>query len=176
MNWSIFFSLIQRELCLFRREYIGKITDILITFIVWVVVFGFFVPQMGTESNYGVFIMVGAIASFGIFDVIGQTGQMITDIQNDRTVSYLLLLPIRTFYVFCYRALSWGIQTLLIAIPMFFLGKLLFWKEVPLSQVNWTQLAISLVVINLFLGFFSLWLVSMLHKVRDLNRIYFRFR
>jgi ABC-2 type transport system permease protein len=159
----------------FRRDYFGKFLDILITFTTWVVVFGYFVPQMGSESGYGLYIMVGAIASFGIFNIIGQSGVLINDIQGDRTISYLLILPVSSNVVFIYRALSWSIQSFFITIPLYFVGKALFWSQLNLLQINWVQLGVALITVNLFFGFFALWLVAMLYKVVDLNRVYFRF-
>lgn len=171
----IFFQLIRRDLLILKTEYPGKLLDILITFTVWVVVFNFFVPKMGSNSSYGTFIMVGAIASFGIFEVIGQSAALIEDIKGDRTISYLLSLPISSTTVFCYQAFSWAIQSFLYSLPLFFVGKAIFWKDVPLSNIHWVQLSIALVIINICLGFFALWIVSILHRVSNLNRIYFRF-
>lgn len=175
MCWKIFFQLIRRDLVVFRKEYFGKITDMLITFIGWVVVFGYFVPSMGMEPSYGVFIMVGAIASFGIFDIIGQSSVLISDIQGDRTISYLLLLPISSAAIFCYVAVSWALQSLMLAIPLYLSGKIIFWEQFDLRLITWHKLFLAMVTVNLFFGFFALWIVSILHKVRDISRIYFRF-
>jgi len=175
MSWRIFFQLIRRDLLIFRREYAGKITDMLITFVVWTVVFGYFVPEMGANSDYGLFIMIGAIASFGIFDIIGVSSGLITDIQGDRTISYLLLLPISSTAIFCYIAISWALQSMMITLPLYFVGKVLFWNQFDLSKITWHQLILAFITINTFFGFFALWIVSSLHKVKNLSRIYFRF-
>jgi len=175
MIWRIFYQLIKRDLLVFSRDYPGKFFDILITFTTWVVVFGYLVPQMGSDTGYGLYIMVGAIASFGIFNIIGQAGVLITDIQGDRTIAYLLTLPISSNLVFFYRAISWSIQSFFITVPLYVVGKGLFWTQLDLSLVNWVQLGVALVTVNIFFGFFALWLVAMLHKVIDLNRVYFRF-
>lgn len=173
--WKIFLQLLRRDMTLFKKQYPGKFFDMLITFTVWTVVFGYFVPEMGANPEYGLFIMVGAIASFGVFDIIGQSGLLINDISGDRTISYLLLLPIPSFMVFSYVATSWALQSLLIAIPLYFVGKALFWKQFVLTNITWYQLGLALITVNSFFGFFGLWVVSILHKVHDLSRIYFRF-
>lgn len=173
--WKIFLQLIRRDLVVFRKEYIGKLTDMLITFIVWVGVFGYLLPLMGMEKTYGIFIMVGAIASFGIFDILGQSNTIINDIQNDRTISYLLLLPISNVAVFCYIAISWAIQSMLIALPLYFVGKFLFWNDFILSNVTWYQLFLAFITVNLFFGFFALWIVGVMTNLRDMTRLYFRF-
>ena len=175
MSWRIFMQLIRRDMLVFRKVYTGKIIDILLTFVIWVLVFGYFVPEMGSEPGYGLFIMVGAIASFGIFDLIGQSGTMINDIQGNRTISYLLMLPISSSMIFTYAAISWALQSFFIAIPLYFVGKGLFWTQFDLGQITWYQLGLVLITVNVFFGFFALWIVSMLHKVIDLSRIYFRF-
>ncbi len=175
MFLRIFFQLLRRDLVVFRKEYPGKLIDMLITFVVWTVVFGYFVPSMGMVSGYGLFIMVGAIASFGVFDIIGQSSIVINDIQGDRTISYLLLLPISSTAIFSYIAVSWALQSLMIALPLYFVGKILFWEQFDLSHVTWYQLFLMMITVNTFFGFFGLWIVSALHKVRDISRIYFRF-
>lgn len=173
--WKVFFQLIRKDLVIFRKEYFGKIVDMLISFCGWVVVFGYFVPSMGMESSYGLFITVGAIASFGIFDIIGQSSVLISDIQGDRTISYLLLLPISPSAIFCSIAISWSLQSLMLAIPLYFVGKLLFWQQFGLNEITWHQLFLMMLTVNVFFGFFALWIASVLHKVRDISRIYFRF-
>ncbi|MCH9633252.1 MAG: hypothetical protein S4CHLAM6_16050 [Chlamydiae bacterium] len=175
MSWKIFIQLIKRDMLVFKKVYLGKLLDVSLTFVFWVLVFGYFVPKMGAETNYGLFIMVGAIASFGIFDLIGQSGTMINDIQGNRTISYLLMLPISSRLVFCYAAISWSIQSFLLALPLYFVGKALFWSQFSLRNITWYQLGIVFITVNIFFGFFALWIVSVLHKVTDLSRIYFRF-
>lgn len=173
MMWRIFFQLIRRDLKIFVKDYPGKFLDILITFVFWVLIFGYFIPE--AVEGYGLFIMVGAVSSFGIFNIIGQSGVLINDIQGDRTVSYLLTLPISSNIVFLYRATSWAIQSFFITLPLYVFGKVLFWTQLDLSQIMWVKMFIAIVTSNLFFGFFSLWLVSVLYKVIDLNRVYFRF-
>ncbi len=159
----------------FKKKYCGKLFDTMITFTTWILVFGYFVPKMGVGGKYGLFIMVGAIVSFALFDLIGQAGTLINDIQGDRTISYLLMLPISSTAIFSYFALSWAIQSALLSIPLYFVGKAIFWKQLQLGQIHWVQLVLAFITVNIFFGFFALWITAMLHKVNDLSRIYFRF-
>lgn len=171
----IFSQLVRRDLVVFRKKYIGKLVDILITFTVWVLVFGYLLPLLGMEAGYGVFIMVGAIASFGIFEIIGQASQVIFDIQGDRTISYLLLLPLRSTTIFTYMVVSWALQSLLIALPLYFVGKFLFWETFELGAISWGHFIPALLTTNLFYGAFALWIIAALGNVTDVTRLYFRF-
>lgn len=173
MTRRIFCQLIKRDLIIFVKDYPGKFLDILITFVFWVLIFGYFIPE--AVEGYGLFIMVGAVSSFGIFNIIGQSGVLINDIQGDRTISYLLALPISSRTVFMYRAVSWAIQSFFITLPLYVFGKALFWTQLDLSQILWVKLCVAIIISNVFFGFFSLWLVSVLYKIIDLNRVYFRF-
>jgi ABC-2 type transport system permease protein len=175
MFWRIFSQLIRRDLVIYRKEYAGKILDMLITFIVWNTVFGYLMPSMGTRAGYGVFIMVGAVTSFGIFEIIGKASNLINDMRGDRTISYLLLLPIPTYTIFCYIAISWAIQSMLAAIPLFFVGKALFWEQFDLGNITWWRLLLAFLSTQLFYGFFALWVSSAMIRIRDLTSIYFRF-
>ncbi|MBS0622558.1 MAG: hypothetical protein JSR80_06335 [Verrucomicrobia bacterium] len=175
MTFRIFSQLLRRDLVVYRKEYGGKLFDMMITFGMWVIVFGYFTPLMGMQATYGVFIMVGSITSMGIFDIIGQAGSLIMDIKGDRTISYLLLLPIRSWLIFSYFAISWAIKSALLAIPLYIAGKLIFWNQFDLSLVSWHQLVMGFLVCNLFFGTFALWIVSIFHRVSDVGRLYFRF-
>src|SRR5258708_5025254 len=97
---NIFLQLMQKDLLQFKRIYKEKLLDTGLLFFTNVIVFAYFLPQAGLGHNYGPFIMLGAIASFGLFDVVGHVSELIFDIEGPCAISYTLSMPIPSWIVF----------------------------------------------------------------------------
>lgn len=172
---KILLQLLRKDLLQFRRKYPGKFFDTCFIFFTNVVVFGYFMPAFGGPANYGPFILIGAIASFGLFDIIGQVGELILDIEGDRKITFTLSMPIPSWVVFIQLVLKWAITTFILFIPLFFIGKLLLWNQFYLSQINLFQLILIYPSVCFFFGFFSLWLTSVIQKMDSLSSLFCRF-
>ena len=172
---SIFFQFIRKDLTGFRRIYFGKFFDTCFLFFTNVIVFGYFMPQLGVESTYGSFILVGAIASFGLFDIIAQVGELIFDIEGDRTINFSLSMPVPSWVVFIQLAVKWALNTFLLCVPLFIVGKLLLWDQFELSHIHWGKLLLIYPTTCLFFGVFSLWLTSIIKKLKSLSSLFLRF-
>jgi ABC-2 type transport system permease protein len=177
-KWTGYIStaghLIRRDLRVFREEFWGKFIDTGILLFTTVTIFAYFLPSYGLASDYGPFILIGAIAGFGFFEVIGKVSLMIADIEGDRTILYTLSLPIPSWLVFVYIAVSWAIASSIIALLMFPLGKLVLFSQFDLSKVDWFKLPLIFMASNLFFGFFALWLSGVLKKMSSLAHLFVR--
>lgn len=173
-QFYIFKQLVFKDLILFFRSFKDKFIDLTIMLALNVIVFGYFMP--GLPATYGTFILVGAIASFGFFEVVGKVGLLITDLEGDRTINYKLILPIKPWLVLCSQAVAWAIEAAIVNILLFPLGKLLLFSRFDLSQICLYKLLPIILVSNLFFGFFALWTTSMLKGgVRGLQHLWIRF-
>src|SRR5207302_7297991 len=123
---------------------------------------------------YGPFILISSIASFGFFDTVGKVSELISDIDGDKKISYTLTLPIPSWLVFVYIGIYWAINSALIALLLFPLGKLILYNQFDLSKISYLKMIPMYITINLFYGFFSLWLTSMLQKITDLGVLWVR--
>ena len=101
-------QLIKKDLLAFKRTIPSKLFDTVCLFLTNVVVFGYFMQLSGVGKGYAAFFVVGAIASFGLVEIVAKVGVFIADIQGSRTIYYLLGLPIRSEWLFCYIALLLG--------------------------------------------------------------------
>lgn len=171
---KLFFQLIRRDLRSFFREYPGKFFDTAFLFFTNVIVFAYFMPEQWLDASYGPFLMIGAIASFGLIEIIGKVSTFISDIDGERTISQTLILPVTAGAVFSYVAVFWAISSALLSCLLFPLGKLLLWNQFSLSTISYVRLIPMFISANLFFGFFALWLASVIRGLSSLNSIWMR--
>lgn len=175
MKRTILAQLMRKDLLQFLRIYPGKFFDTCFLFFTNAIVFAYFLPQSGLADTYGPFIVIGAIASFGLFEIIGQIAELIVDLEGDRTINFTLSMPIPPWLVFLQLVFKWALTTLLLCTPLFFVGKLLLWNRFSFSQINYVQLILIYPTLCLFFGFFSLWLTSIIQRVLNLSSLFLRF-
>lgn len=168
------YYLIRRDLRVFRGEFWGKFLDTAILLFTTVVVFSYFMPSYGLKSDYGPFLLIGVIAGFGFFEVIGKVSLFVADMEGDQTILYTLSLPIPSWLVLAYFGISWGLHSSLIALLLFPLGKLLLWSQFDLGQISLFKFLLIFLMSNLFFGFFALWLSSVLKKMGSLSHLFVR--
>jgi ABC-2 type transport system permease protein len=169
------YYLIRRDLSLFwKAEFLGKLLNTSILFFTILVTFGYFLPAYGLKPNYGPFLLVGVIAGYAFFEIMGKVAVMTADIQGDRTILYTLTLPIPSWLVFVYMGVSWAICTSIMNFLMFPLGKLLLFSQFDLTKINLFKLPLIFIMTNLFCGFFALWLGSIFKKMSGIPNLFVR--
>ena len=171
----VFIQLLKKDLISFRRTIPPKLFDTLCLFLTNIIVFGYFMRFVGAGKHYAAFFVVGAIASFGLIEIVAKVGVFIADIQGSRTIYYLLGLPIQAKWLFCYTAISWAMTSAIISAIMLPVGKLLVFKGLDLSAVSYLRLIPMFITIQLFFGFFALWLASILKNLSGLNSLWLRY-
>ena len=172
--FAIMGHLIRRDFKVFKEEFWGKFIDTSLLLFTTITVFGYFLPSYGLREDYGSFLLVGVIAGFGFFEVIGKVSMMIADLEGDQTILYTLSLPIPAWLVFSYFAVSWAILSSTMSLLTFPLGKLVLWNQLSFGNLNIIQLACIFIMSNLFFGFFALWLVAILKKMSNLAHLFIR--
>jgi ABC-2 type transport system permease protein len=172
--FSVIFQLIRKDLIAFRRSYLSKAVDTFLLLVTNLIVFGYFMPHLGLSSDYGVFLLIGAVTTFGFFDIVGKISTLVEDMQGDKTISYLLTLPIPSYFIFIYIGLNWAMNSALMSLIIFPMGKFLLWSQVDFSSFSYFKLAIIYILINLFFGYFSLWVASMFKSMSDLGHLWLR--
>lgn len=170
----VLLQLLRRDLLEYKRKFWSKLFDSAFLLVTQIMVFGYFLPVYGMSIDYGPFILISSIASFGFFDIIGKISTLISDIEGDRKISYTLTLPIPSWMVFFYIGTYWAINSALITVFLFPLGKLILFNQFDLEKVSYLRLIPMFISINVFYGFFSLWLTSMLKSLSNLDLIWIR--
>lgn len=173
-NLSVLIQLLRRDLVSIRRKFLGNLLDSASVLFCLLIVFGYLMSSYGLGSDYGPFLLVSAIASFGFLGTISKVFNLITDIEGDRTISYTLTLPLPSWLVFAYVGFVWAVDSLLTSIFLFPLGKIILFNQFDLSKISYLKLIPIYITMNLFYGFFSLWLTSILKKMGDVGHLWIR--
>lgn len=171
---AIMRHLVHRDLRVFKGEFWGKFIDTGLLLFTTVMIFGYVLPTYGIGTDYGPFLLVGVIAGFGFFEVMGKVSMMIADLEGDRTILYTLTLPLPSWLVFIYIAVSWALLSSIMGLLMFPLGKLLLFSQFTLAKMSFLKLPLIFILSNLFFGFFALWLVAVLKRMSNLAHLFVR--
>ena len=81
----------------------------------------------------------GIIISSGIFDILGNTSRLISDVEGDKTIGYDLTLPLPHWVGITRIAISNALQSMMVSILIFPCAKLLLWDHFPLTSVSWIK-------------------------------------
>jgi ABC-2 type transport system permease protein len=171
----VFFQLLRRDLTIFKREYWNKFFDMLIVFANNVLIFAYFMSGEGLSASYGPFLLIAAIGSFGLIEIVGKVGLLLSDIEGDRAISQLLIMPIRSEGVFIYMGIFWAISSAVLAVLLFPVGKVLLWTRFDLAAISYVRLIPIFLTSNLFFGSFALWLSSVIPGMSSLNTLWLRY-
>jgi len=161
-----FLELVRRELYLFFREFKGRMIDMVINMVTWVVVFGYFMSDLGLQSSYGALVLVGVIASFGLFETVFRATALSEDV-FDKQVSNFLVLPMPSSWFFIAISVAWAISSGILSISLLPIGKVILWNKFDLSKFSAFKFCTIFVIGNLFYGFFALWLSSLVVNLRN---------
>ena len=173
--FDVFYQMLSRELLIFRRQYVGKAFDCTFMFFNFVLVFGYFLPRASSGPAWGPFMYVGSLATFGLMEAVNaRVAETISDINGDRTINYLLTMPIPSSLAFMAKAVSWAVIVFLLALILFPVGKLVIFNQFDMRQVSYGKLALMYCTLNIFYGFFALWLSGVFQKINDLGRLWCR--
>jgi ABC-2 type transport system permease protein len=172
---QVFFQLLKRDLTIFKRGYWGKLFDMVIIFATNVLIFGYFMPGEGLSANYGPFLLIAAIGSFGLIEIVGKVAFLLNDIEGERAISQLLIMPIRSELVFIYMGVFWALSALFLSLFLFPIGKLLLWTRFDLTAISYVRLIPIFLTGNLFFGSFALWLTSVIPGISSLNTLWARY-
>lgn len=171
---QILWQMIRRDLRVFRRGYFDDFINTTFVLFTTVIVFGYFMGRLGLKTDYGSFILLGAIGAFGLLDIIGKAGILIGDIDGDRTINYFLTLPVPSWTIFANIGLSYAIRSLLMTLPLFVWGKIFLPNQFDLSIINYPKLAIIFVTLHIFFGYFALWVAALTKELKAISSLYFR--
>ena len=116
---NTFLQIIYREILIYFKIMPSKLIDISIMTVTNIAVFTFLMPYTGVKSSYGSIIIVGLIAVVSLFDVVQRTTYFISDLSNNKKISYFLTLPLPTNMILAAIPIGWAASSSLYAIFFF---------------------------------------------------------
>lgn len=167
-------NLVRRDMTIFCPTFLGRFINAMIWVVLTVLIFAYLLPKMGMNQNFAIFMACANIMSWGFFEVMGNVAKLIGDLMGSKSIEYDLTLPIPQWLVFTRIALSNTLQAMAIAIFILPITKLVLWNSFSLAYASWLQFIAIFIFGNLFYGFFSLWLASMIKDMSAINNIWMR--
>lgn len=157
---NVFFQLLRRDLTVFLDGFGGRLFNIGCWLVPNVIVFNQILPLLGVQADYGIFVLMGGIATVGLFTSVSGIPTLLTDITDNQAIYYYLSLPLAQWLVFVRYAISFSVNATLIAISLLPLSKLILWNSMNLSHFSLLKFLIIFPVLQLFFGFFALALAA----------------
>lgn len=151
-----FVELIRRDMLMFRFDYLKAMINSMIWLFCTVVVSNYVLSAMGIQAGFGVFILVGSVASVSLFRCIHSIPGLLSDIEGEGAISYYLTLPIKQAMVFVRYAVSFAIKAALVSVSVLICSKLMMWQVFDLSSLSLFKYLIIFVISHSFIGFFAL--------------------
>lgn len=146
-----------------------------IVFATNVIIFGYFMGGQGLSESFGPFLLIAAIGSFGLIEVVGKVALFLSDLEGEKAISQILIMPIKSHWVFLYMGIFWALSSAFLAILLFPMGKLLLWSRFDLSAISYLRLIPIFLSGSVFFGVFALWLSSMISSLSSLNTLWLRY-
>lgn len=170
----VLLQLFKKDLLIFKREFGSKFFNTCCVFFTNIIVFSYFMGDIGLKDDYGPFLVVGAILSFGFYEIMSKLGSLISDIEGEKTILYTLTLPLPSWALFIYMGLFWGTASALLSILLFPLGKILLFNRFDLTVISYTKLLLIFITGHIFFGFFALWLASLIRGTGKMSSVLMR--
>lgn len=173
---SVVWQLILTDLMVFRSSVIGGMIDTSITMFLLVGTMTYVMPLLGMTQEYGPFAAWGAIPSACIFELYGLAILLVTDIRGERAISSRLILPVPTNLVFVAKACAYAIKSLANTLTAGTVGALLLavGGRFSLAHFSLFKLSLGIVVCVVFVGFFSLFMTSLVESIYRLSSVWTR--
>lgn len=134
-------------------------------------VFHFIMPHVGLRYD-GTFFIVGAVIAKNFYAMMDNSAIIIADIEEGRTISYDMTLPISHTFLFTKIAISHAIYSVMISLWILPLSKLLLWNHLHFPYFTLYKFLIIIFVTALFAGFFSLFIIGQTKSLQNIEDVY----
>ncbi|MGZ6250425.1 MAG: ABC transporter permease [Candidatus Chromulinivorax sp.] len=165
---NVFYQLLLRDLKIFLYHAVDNYINTLCWVLLSISVYQFIMPCMGFVYA-GDFLLVGCVVSKAFFGVMDNVARMVSDLHENKSISYDMTLPINHTLLFIKIALSNAIYTCLLSALILPTGKLLLWNYIHFPYFNLGKFCIIVCTSSLFGGFFSLFIISITKNVSQIE-------
>ena len=155
-----FLELLRRDLLMFRFDYLKAMINSMIWLFCTVIVSNYVLSAMGIKAGFGIFILVGSLASVSLFRCIHSIPGLLGDIEGEGTISYYLTLPMRQSMVFVRYAISFATKAAIVSISVLICSKICLWQIFDLSNLSIFKYFIIFIISHIFIGFFAVLIAS----------------
>ncbi|MDP3788293.1 MAG: ABC transporter permease [Candidatus Chromulinivorax sp.] len=168
---NVFLKLLKRDLKIFANNSIDNYINTLCWVILCLLVYQFIMPKMGMIFE-GDFLLVSCVISKTFFGIMDNVTNIVADLDDNKTISYDMTLPISHTLLFIKIAISNAIYTCLLSILVLPAGKILLWNYLHFPHFNYLKFFIIIFVSSLFAGFFSLFIIGITKSIMQIEDIW----
>lgn len=174
LPFSTFLWLIWRDVRVLGKNFMNSVIDATLLPAGILFVSGYIMPALGVPIDYGSFMLAGVAAVMCLNSTGTDAGNLVSDLEGQKSVSYELSLPLPSWLVCVKMALVYTIKAILLNIAIFPIGVLLLWNKIDLSAVSLSKFLLIYVVANLMYGFFSLFISLVMKNQESYGRFWIR--
>lgn len=175
-NYSTFLALLHRDIKVFKKRFIGRSIDSIAWVTSLVITADKIMPMFGLSyPSFGTFTLIGTLAVWGLFEMMTNIAVLVGDLEGERSISYLLTLPISQSMVFIEYAIASAYKSFITSLFILPLGALILGSNFAIAHMNIFKFICAFTMINLFYGFFTIFLASITPNLTFLGTIRMRF-
>ena len=173
---KIFGWLVWRDLRVLKEDFLNNLIDAMIMPATFIIIGGYILPYLGVPADYGAFMIVSSLVMRCYNTTSWRDGmQLVSDVQGDRSVSHELTLPIPSWLIFVKFSCAYALDAFFLNILTLPLGKLILGNRFSLAHLHIPKFILIYLLMNLFFGVFTVWLVSWTKGHEGFSRFFLRY-
>lgn len=172
--FTAFYWLMCRDVRVLRKNFINNFIDGLFIPIGIGFVSGYVMPAMGLPLDYGLFMFVSTAVGMGFNSTGTDAGNLVADLDGDKSISYELALPLPYWLVCIKTALVYAIKSAVMNFLIFPFGLVLFWHNLSYDNIFPLRFLIIFIGINILFGFFALLVALWAKNIESYGRFWIR--
>lgn len=166
------YALLLKDISVFNKRWLDRSIDAMVWVASSLLIAKYIMPSFGIiDDQYGTFCLIGNLAVWGLFEMLTSIAILVSDIQTDRAISYYMSLPIPSWMVLAEIAVATAYRSIASSIVLLPLGKIILDDKLRLDAIHWPYFITALVIINLFYGFFTLFVTAYTQDLATLTTI-----
>jgi len=171
----VMWQLIQTDLKIYRKSIVSQMINMACWVTTIILTAAYVLPQLGMQAGYGAFIAVSSIATLALFDSFGNIAMFLADLEGNRTITFPLTLPLPTWMVFIGHGFFVTIKITVLTLMVLPIAKLLLWNNLDLSHMSIWKTILMTFSIQLFSGFYCLFMISIVTSMQHVMKVWMRF-
>ena len=167
-----FFAILCKDIEIYNKRWFYRAIDALVWMGCVLLVAHHIMPLFGVvNKQYGTFTLIGHLAVWGLLEMLTTIAMFLADLQGDRTISYYLSLPISASMFFVEQACASAYKSMASSILIVPMGKIILGNDLDLSTIHWPCFIFAFFMLNMFYGFFTLFVTSYVPDLPTLTMV-----
>jgi len=168
-------NLLWRDFLIIKKDFMGDVINMVTWPTSLSITFGYILTAFGMDRNYGSFLLVGSLATSFFYLAVGLGAELVNDFEGMRAIEFYQVLPFPSFHmVFFQKIVSFGLHSVMLAVPLLPMGKLLLGERLDLHNLSLVKFCMIFMSAGIFFGVFALVLAGYIKNQRTFNSVWRR--